>query len=91
VSVIAPNRYHQPADERQRYLPNDERRLKDAGLPIEYSPHSFRVATITDLREQDQAIEDVQYLVGYADPRTTRLYDRRCVRRNPEVGKRPIG
>jgi integrase/recombinase XerD len=54
-----------------------KRRLKAAGLPDEFSPHSFRVTTVTDLLEQNTALEDVQYLAGHADPRTTRLYDRR--------------
>jgi len=54
-----------------------KRRLKDIGLPLLFSPHSFRVTTITDLLEQGVALEDVQRLAGHADPRTTRLYDRR--------------
>jgi integrase/recombinase XerD len=54
-----------------------KRRLVDAGLPTHLSPHSFRVATVTDLLTQGVALEDVQYLAGHADPRTTRLYDRR--------------
>ncbi len=54
-----------------------QRRLKDAGLPTSLSPHSFRVTTITDLLEQGVPLEDVQRLAGHADPRTTRLYDRR--------------
>jgi integrase/recombinase XerD len=54
-----------------------KRRLRDAGLPDNLSPHSFRVTTITDLLEQGIALEDVQRLAGHADPRTTRLYDRR--------------
>lgn len=54
-----------------------KRRLKSAGLPLRLSPHSFRVATITDLLTQGVPLEDVQYLAGHADPRTTRLYDRR--------------
>lgn len=54
-----------------------KRRLKDAGLPERLSPHSFRVLTVTDLLAQGVALEDVQYLAGHADPRTTRLYDRR--------------
>jgi integrase/recombinase XerD len=54
-----------------------KRRLKDIGLPLLYSPHSFRVTTITDLLTQDVPLEDVQRLAGHADPRTTRLYDRR--------------
>jgi site-specific recombinase XerD len=54
-----------------------KRRMKAAGLPPELSPHSFRVATITDLLHQGVALEDVQQLAGHADARTTRLYDRR--------------
>ncbi len=54
-----------------------KRRLHDAHLPGHLSPHSFRVATVTDLLSQNISLEDVQYLAGHADPRTTRLYDRR--------------
>lgn len=54
-----------------------KRRSKAAGLPESLSPHSFRVATVTDLLTQGVSLEDVQYLAGHADPRTTRLYDRR--------------
>jgi site-specific recombinase XerD len=54
-----------------------KRRLRDAGLSLRLSPHSFRVTTITDLLEQGVPLSDVQYLAGHADPRTTRLYDRR--------------
>jgi integrase/recombinase XerD len=54
-----------------------KRRLADAFLPSRLSPHSFRVAVITDLLEQGVPLEDVQHLAGHADPRTTRLYDRR--------------
>jgi len=54
-----------------------KRRLKDAGLPGRLSPHSFRVATVTDLLTHGATLEEVQYLAGHADPRTTRLYDRR--------------
>ncbi len=54
-----------------------KRRLRDAGLPERLSPHSFRVTTITDLLSQGVSMEDVQDLAGHADPRTTRLYDRR--------------
>lgn len=62
--------------------PNDlgrmvKRRMRAAGLPERLSPHSFRVATITDLLSQGVPLEDVQNLAGHADPRTTRLYDRR--------------
>jgi integrase/recombinase XerD len=54
-----------------------KRRLAAAGLPTRLSPHSFRVATVTDLLTQGVPLEDVQHLAGHADPRTTRLYDRR--------------
>ena len=54
-----------------------KRRLREAGLPTHYSPHSFRVTTITDLLKQQQSLEDVAYLVGHSDTRTTALYDRR--------------
>jgi integrase/recombinase XerD len=54
-----------------------KRRLAAAGLPDGISPHSFRVATVTDLLTQGISLEEVQYLAGQADPRTTRLYDRR--------------
>jgi len=54
-----------------------KRRLAAASLPSRLSPHSFRVTTITDLLEQGVPLDDVQHLAGHADPRTTRLYDRR--------------
>jgi integrase/recombinase XerD len=54
-----------------------KRRLKSAGLPAQICPHSFRVATVTDLLSQGVPLSDVQYLAGHSDPRTTRLYDRR--------------
>jgi integrase/recombinase XerD len=54
-----------------------KRRLKDAGLPLVLSPHSFRVTAITDLLTQGVPLEDVEYLAGHAEPRTTGLYDRR--------------
>jgi site-specific recombinase XerD len=54
-----------------------KRRLRKLQLPERLSPHSFRVATITDLPRQNVLLEEVQRLVGHADPRTTRLYERR--------------
>lgn len=54
-----------------------KRRLKDAGLPDLFSPHSFRAAVVTDLLKQDGPLEDVQFLAGHSSPITTRLYDRR--------------
>ena len=54
-----------------------KRRIMAAGLPAGLSPHSFRVTTITALLDQGVPLEDVQNLANHADPRTTRLYDRR--------------
>lgn len=62
------------ADEIARMV---KRRIKDAGLSERLSPHSFRVTTVTDLLSQGVPLEDVQNSAGHADPRTTRLYDRR--------------
>lgn len=66
----------------RRLIGNDigrmlKRRLRYAGLPTRLSPHSFRVTTVTDLLSQGVPLEEVQHLAGHADPRTTRLYDRR--------------
>ena len=54
-----------------------KRRMREIDLPARLSPHSFRVATITNLLSQGVPLEEVQHLAGHADPRTTRLYDRR--------------
>jgi site-specific recombinase XerD len=54
-----------------------KRRMRDTGLSTRLSPHSFRVATVTNLLEQGIPLAEVQFLAGHADPRTTRLYDRR--------------
>ncbi len=54
-----------------------KRYIRRAELPNNLSPHSFRVAVATDLLDQGVPLADVQYLLGHADPRTTRLYDRR--------------
>jgi site-specific recombinase XerD len=65
-----------------------KRRIKEAGLPDRLSPHSFRVTTITDLLEQGVPLEDVQYLAGHADSRTTSLYDRRKKRVSRNIVER---
>lgn len=54
-----------------------KRRCKASGLSPLVTPHSFRVKAVTALLRAGHPLEDVQYLVGHADPRTTRLYDRR--------------
>jgi hypothetical protein len=44
----------------------------------------FRVAVVTDLLEQNVPLEDVRYLAGHSDLKTTQIYDlpRRRVIRN---------
>jgi integrase/recombinase XerD len=54
-----------------------KQRMAHIHLPETLSPHSFRVGAITDLLSQGVPLEEVQNLAGHADPRTTRLYDRR--------------
>jgi site-specific recombinase XerD len=54
-----------------------KRRLKDAGLPDLFSPHSFRVAVMTDILKRDVPLGDVQYMAGHSSPATTRICDRR--------------
>jgi site-specific recombinase XerD len=55
-----------------------KRRLAAADLAASrLTCHSFRATTITNLLDQGVPLEDVQYLAGHSDPRTTRLYDRR--------------
>ncbi len=54
-----------------------KRRLQAAGIMTAASPHSFRACTATDLLMHGTALEDVQYLLGHADSRVTKLYDRR--------------
>jgi integrase len=52
-------------------------RLKQAGLPAHYSPHSFRATGITNFLENDGTLEAAQRIAGHADSRTTKLNDRR--------------
>jgi integrase/recombinase XerD len=54
-----------------------KRRLKQAGLPAHYSPHSFRATGITNFLENDGTPEAAQRIAGHADSRTTKLYNRR--------------
>ena len=67
VGAMTPNHMH-------RML---KRRLKDAGLSTKYSCHSFRVAIATDLFKQGVDGDDIQYLLGHKDRRTTALYNRK--------------
>jgi site-specific recombinase XerD len=54
------------------------RAARAAGLPAadRISPHSFRHAWATLARERGATLEDRQYALGHADPRTTQRYDR---------------
>jgi len=54
-----------------------KRRLKAAGLPLDLTPHSFRVMVVTSLLSQNVPVEEVQHLVGHSHAVTTQLYDRR--------------
>src|SRR5246500_2382555 len=70
-----------------------KRRLKQAGLPAHYSPHSFRATGITNFLENDGTLEAAQRIASHADSRTTKLYDRRGqkvlledMERNAELG-----
>ncbi len=52
------------------------RRLKQAGLPAHYSPHSFHATGVTIYLENDGRLEHAQQMAGHESPRTTKLYDR---------------
>jgi site-specific recombinase XerC len=54
-----------------------QKRLKQAGLPAHYSPHSFRATGITNFLENDGTLEAAQRIAGRADIQTTKLHDRR--------------
>ena len=52
-----------------------KRRLRDEGLPARFVCHSFRATTATLLFEQGINPDEIQELLGHADPRTTQLYN----------------
>jgi site-specific recombinase XerD len=54
-----------------------QRRAKKAGVTTAICNHSWRASGITVFLENGGAIEMAQYMAGHADPRTTKLYDRR--------------
>ncbi len=57
------------------------RRARTAGISKDVCNHSFRATGITAYLENPEArVEVAQYLAGHADPKTTRLYDRRAER-----------
>jgi hypothetical protein len=49
-------------------------RLKQAGLPAHYSPHSSLATGITNFLENDGTLEAAQRIAGHADSQTTKLY-----------------
>ena len=54
------------------------RAARAAGIPSanKITPHSFRHAWATLARERGASLEERQYALGHADPRTTQRYDR---------------
>ena len=59
------------------FLQTDGSRKSKTEYASQYSPHSFRVTTLTDLCSQEGIQRsDVQNFAGHSDPRTTQLYDR---------------
>jgi len=69
--------YLHPVQQRSDAADMLKRRLKQAGLPAHYSPHSFRATGITNFLENDGILEAAQRIAVHADSRTTKLYDRR--------------
>ena len=62
---------------RPKWSVRQNRTASPPGCPPIFSPQSFRVLVVIDLLSQDVPLEDVQYLAGHANPRTTQIYDRR--------------
>jgi len=54
-----------------------KRRAKKAGISTAIGNHSFRGTGITNYLENGGSLSEAQRMAGHADPRTTRLYDRR--------------
>ena len=48
-----------------------------AGLEVHLSPHGLRASFVTLALEGGARLQQVQYAVGHADPRTTERYQRR--------------
>ena len=66
---------------RQRAWEMLRRRARTAGISTDVCNHSFRATGITAYLENPEArVEVAQYLAGHADPKTTKLYDRRADR-----------
>lgn len=54
-----------------------KRRARQAGIKAAIGNHSFRGTGITNYLENGGSLPEAQRMAGHADPRTTRLYDRR--------------
>jgi site-specific recombinase XerD len=54
-----------------------KRRAKAAGINTAIRNHSFRGTGITDFLTNGGQLPEAQRMAGHADPRTTKLYDRR--------------
>lgn len=54
-----------------------KRRAKQANIVTTIGNHSFRGTGITNYLENGGRLSEAQRMAGHADPRTTRLYDRR--------------
>lgn len=54
-----------------------KRRAAKAGITTTIGNHSFRGTGITNYLENGGSLSEAQRMAGHADPRTTRLYDRR--------------
>ena len=66
---------------RQRAWEMLRRRARVVGISTDVCNHSFRATGITAYLENPEArVEVAQYLAGHADPKTTKLYDRRADR-----------
>lgn len=53
------------------------RRARATGISKQISPHSMRATGITNFLENEGQLEAAQRIAAHADPRTTKLYDRR--------------
>ncbi len=63
---------------RQRAWEMLRRRARAAGISTDVCNHGFRATGITAYLDNPEArVVAVQYLAGHADPKTTKLYDRR--------------
>lgn len=67
-----------------------KRRWEQAGIETDICNHSFRGLGITEFLSNGGSLEDAQRLANHADPRTTRLYDRREDRITLDVVERIV-